>query len=144
MKHKYSKEYQRMCHDFKHRLEVAHKTCVDAPFDAESALHYFIEYLYFMKEYYTLGENVWAAEIKGHNRLKKITEALKEWEEYSQFCFNKYYHIEKSKENANVYDVTPLMHEDADVNSELYVKQLEQHWKKFWKIISKEIRYWWD
>lgn len=71
MKKKFSKQYHKMMKKYSKEAKEIGKNCV--PWDWCNSAEFLINHLKWMKEYYTLGENVVAMEDKEWNSNEKYT-----------------------------------------------------------------------
>ena len=84
---KKSKEYKKMIRKYKKMIRKDAKDASTKPFDYDFGLQMFVDYLYFMREYYELGENVFALELDNYpTRLQILNMILAAYEDWQNCC----------------------------------------------------------
>ena len=160
---KKSKEYKKMIKKYKKMIRNDAKDASIRPWDYGFGLQMFIDHLYFMRDYYALGENVWALEDQSaptrEQILNMILAAYEDW----QNCEHKYviYVDVKDKEKVQLYTdlgyykyTTKLLdkleviafHKYKD-QRETYSKMSEDYArqrKKFFELLGEYIEFLWD
>lgn len=163
MKTKRSKDYKKMMKGYKKLIIKDGKHAATDPFDWGPGLQVFVDHLYFMRDYYALGENVWAEEIPDvpsrEQCLNMILAAYEAWmtcdekymvivykhepdaEEKIQDLLRKGYFLQKREDkNCAIFH----LYEDRKENSEKFVKEYEMHRKRFFELLSDYLEYLWD
>ena len=143
-------QYHKMWKIHKKNILALAKKAANDPFDGEMGLYVMVEHLKFMKDYYQIGYNVWAAEAEGiPTRLQSLTAALEEYDlAYDEDdCLSlKYF---KKKEYDNGW-ILPDYQQPLDPNlsfKEAWDKMNEEmmdHRKKFFVLLRKYMPTWWD
>lgn len=156
---KLSKKYHKMMKKHKKNIMAQARNASVDPFDWEPGLWMLVQHLYFMRDYYELGENVWAKEDKEwrddvkYTRLEMINQILNEYEGWMN-CHDKYFihHDTGGKENGKgiiingertdwwIEDLIP----DYKANVEAFNKEYIKHKRKFFKLLADYIEYLWD
>ena len=122
----HSKQYKKLFK--KHRKEIMKqaKKASKNPFDFGVGLELFVKHLYFMHDYYELGENVWAQENEEITRLEMLNQILAEylaWDRCIDFFAETKWTKEKLEEFKNSY---------------------KKHRKNFFLLLDKYIEELWD
>ena len=166
---KRSKQYKQMMKKWKKKILKDAKDASTSPWDYGFGLDMFVDYIYFMRDYYALGENVWQAE-ESHNEVKdSLNRAINEYEEW-QNCHEKYikiihkseddyekqlkhwlrlgYHLKEEKEdnkNDILKDVSVLyFYEDIRKTYDEMRDEYIKHRDNFFRLVSDNIENWWD
>ena len=166
MRKKFSKEYKDMMKQHKKKImEYAKNASVD-PFDWAPGLQVFVDHLYFMRDYYALGENVWACEIEEHpSREQCLNMIIAEYEAWNN-CEDKYtkiffknepdvdkkvesllaqgYHLKEDKDPMFKDCIFLYLYEDHHENTEKMCKEYEYHRNRFFELVSEHLEYLWD
>lgn len=147
MRNHFSKEYKSMNGRYKQQLKnLVNQT---TPFEYGWGLEIFVKFLYWMRDYYQLGENVialedneWDEKKKNRpSRLESLNMVLKEYEAW-QTCIDKYYQFEHTKDYKQVRHHT--YYENKELNEKLCIQEYNMHRNKFFKLIGEYIEDWWD
>lgn len=132
----------------KHRRKLIKLAKETSPWDYGFGLDYFILFLEFMRDYYEIGVNVddfWEGD---GDRIKTIQKALDEYDKYlvKYDKFNSTLIKDGTVELAGktFTGITTLKVEYDEEDYREYELKKEKHWKKFWSLVSKHIRSWWD
>lgn len=161
---KKSKEYKAMMRHHKKAIMKQARVASKDPFDWGTGLELFVDHLYFMRDYYALGENVWAEEdcnwkssVK-YTRLEMLTQILDEYEEWMH-CDEKYWGWDETdttdtfmwskrptpaETGVHIRKLKNLVFEDDEENRNAYTKEYEEHRKNFFKLLDKYIELLWD
>ena len=146
---KYQKKFKKMAKDVN-------------PWDYYFGLNFLIEHLKFMRDYYELGENVWAQEVEGvPTRLQILNMILVELNDW-QKCDDKYikivlihneedrkevdklcsqgYYIYKDKNNVVILH----KYDTNEKNLKEFEKEYSYHRKRFFELLGTYIEYLWD
>lgn len=141
------REYKKIVR--KYHRQLIKEVKKSGPWDYD-ALTLFVTFLKFMQEYYKTGDNVWAEEIEGHNRLDILNRALHEydcfengagpnWERFNELYDQKdFFNFDNKSE--------PLLSVGSEMKTLAIKIQEEQqeHWNNFCNIIKDEFLYLWD
>ena len=143
MKKKLSKEYKNMCKKYSKDIMKDAKLASKDPFDWFPGLKVFVDHLYFMREYYRLGENVWAQEDENApTREQCLNMILAEYEDW-QHCEDKYYEV-VYKEDSKAFAVYSKVSESREETGDLFLKEYNYHRKRFFELLSDYIEFLWD
>ena len=166
------KEYNEMMKSYRTLLiNDAHKA---TPSDWQFGVDMFIDFLTWMKAYYSLGYNVWALERKDEDpesykdvptRAQSITETLMYYNRW-QSCEGDYYKVAYTDDEVkhyqelgfhlstsdsamnkavnNVSGRVLTLYEDEEKNLEECVKARDDYKHKFFECLEKYIEEWWD
>jgi len=108
-----NEDYQAMMTEYKKSLGKINKDGCSSPWEWSYGLDYLVEFLRFMKDYYTLGVNVWAMERKDEDpkkyknaptRLQTLTKTLEyydKWQNLEDEYITVVEHPETFKEHDN-------------------------------------------
>ena len=152
----------------KKRIMKSAKEASVNPFDWGVSIEMYVNHLYFMRDYYALGENVWACEIEGmSSRKEMLDEILQEYEKW-QNSEDKYVVVlvksdKDYEEQLKKYldagyflkdDIgkEPLLkgvtflykYENFYENIEKCNEEYARHRKNFFELLEKYIEYLWD
>jgi len=167
---KFSKEYNKMFKHYKNIIMKDAKQAASDPFDYGPGLQLFIDHLYFMRDYYRNGENVWACEIEGvpsrEQCLNMILSEYEAWignsdkytkvilmnepnakEEIAKWVSLGYSADYKSSENSpELFKVVVFLHKYGDYkeNQQNEVKEYLHHKKRFFELLCEYIDTLWD
>lgn len=156
---KFSKKYKEMIKRHSKKIKEDAKSAAEDPFDWEPGLQVFVDHLYFMRDYYSLGENVWAKEdctwrddVK-YTRLQMLNQILDEYEGWMN-CEHKYFihHDTGGKENGRglIINGEPTdwwieyLIPDYKENVEAFHKEYDEHKSKFFTLLAEYIEFLWD
>lgn len=164
MKHR-SKDYKKMIKANKKLIMKDAKAASTDSFDWGIGLQVFVDHLYFMREYYELGENVWGAEAEGvPTRLQILNLILATYEEWIN-CENKYtviIHKDEGEEKLKEYlakgyflqerDESPLFKDcyilyryaTFEENTKACSREYNRSRKRFFELLGEYIEYLWD
>ena len=161
-----SKAYRKMKKYYKKLILRDAKSASIDPFDYSFGLQVFVDHLYFMRDYYRLGENVYGAESEdGPSREQCLNMILAEYEEW-QNCDEKYtkvifkgekdaedqlndlmskgYHLKEEKDNMfkDVYFL--YKYEDYHENTQKMCEEYAFHRKRFFELLDLYLQHLWD
>lgn len=162
----FSKEYRKMMKHYKKMILKDAKDASKDPFDYGPGLQMFVDHLYFMRDYYRLGENVWACEEENMpTREQCLNMILAEYEEW-QNCDDKYtkvifkfeadaeqqvkdlvtrgYHLKEETDDMfkDVYFL--YKYEDYHENTQKMCEEYAFHRKRFFELLDTYLEYLWD
>ena len=156
---KRSKEYKNMFKRHKKSIMEQAKYASTDPFDWGVSLELLIKHLYFMRDYYKLGENVWAMEEKGKpTRLECLEMILAEYEDWMH-CDDKYWGWDlgdtedtfmwskkptPEETGRHIMKLKNLVYEDDNKNREAFEKEYKYHRKRFFELLEEYIESLWD
>ena len=163
---KRSKEYKQMLKKYKKLIMKSAREATKSPWEAMFGLDMFINFMNFMKDYYTLGENVWQVDESKQEVIDTLTQTLNEYDAW-QNCEDKYtkvllktnenfekerkhflrlgYHEQPCNDERLFKDVVFLtLYEDYKENNTQMIKEYVEHRDNFFKLISNNISKWWD
>ena len=155
----FSKNYKGMIKRNSKIIKKDAKAAAKDPFDWEPGLQVFVDHLYFMKDYYSLGENVlskedctWRDDVK-YTRLQMLNQILDEYEGWIN-CESKYFihHDTGGKENGKglIINNEPTdwwieyLIPDYKENVAAYKKEYVEHRKNFFNLLNEYIELLWD
>ena len=117
------------------------------PFDYNDGLRLFIEHLRWMKDYYALGENVWAMEEEGEpTRLESLTEALRHYDAWqnAEDKYIKVVELDHDAENGKFsYRFEYLLGDREETYKAMNAEQ-EQERALFFSTLAQYLESWWD
>lgn len=161
-----SKEYKQMCKKWKKIICKDAKNAARDPFDWNPGLQVFVDHLYFMRDYYRNGENVWACEVEdAPSREQCLNMIIAEYEDWMN-CEDKYtkvifkdepgaeeeikrlvslgYHL-KEEDDEMFKDVVFLYKfKDFTKNTNAMVKEYNYHRKRFFELLGEYLEFLWD
>lgn len=152
MKKGFSKEYKKMMKKNRKALNQINKNA--DPFDYNDGLAYLIAHLRWMKDYYALGENVWAMEERDWNpdakdeptRLESLTQVLEHYDAW-QGAEDKYIkcveHDHGEKEGVFSYHFEYLLG-DREATYKALEEEKAYHRAMFFQLLSQYMESWWD
>lgn len=125
------KRYDLIRGEYGKRLLAEHKANFCS---LNNGLSYFITYLRFLRDYYTLSEPNGENNVGDELKMASLTAAVSEYDSY-RTCIAKYY-----KQVGNAIEKT------ADGTDEEVLKRYnserEFHWVKFWQLVMTNIEGW--
>ena len=157
-----SPEYYAMMEKYKKSLTKINKECYKNPWEYAFGLDHLVEFLRFMRDYYALGENVWAEEdkewVKGvkYTRLETLEQTL--------YYYDKWQHIDEEYVKVIKHPETYKEHDNGDgtftvddfgyhceykygsakrTYRKIY-KEKKKYKKLFFKHLYTYIESWWD
>lgn len=158
MKPKRSKEYKKMMRKYKKSIRTKAKEMSQCPWDYGYAVDIFMEYVRFMRDFYTLGENVWQVEESKNEIIESLNKVLSLYEDlekiddkYIVFCerddIEKYlkqgFHLQREQPTMlNHYYLTLL--EDIKENTRALNREYNEIRHDIFRIIERDIKKWWD
>ena len=160
-----NKDYQAMMAKYKKSLTNINKDACHSPWEWSWGLDYLVEFLRFMKDYYTLGVNVWAMERKDEDpkryknaptRLETLTKTLEyydKWQGLEEEYIKVIDHHETYKEHDNGDGTVTI--DDLGYHCEYkygsmkktykkLVKAQEKYKKLFFMSLAEHMEEWWD
>ena len=158
----YSDKYTAMMNKYRKSLNKLNKEGNHCPWEWSFGLDYLVEFLRFMRDYYALGENVWAQEdcewVKGvkYTRLQTLTKTLEyydKWQNVENEYIQVVYHPETYAEHDNEDGTTTV--DDLGFHcvykygtakrTRKKIRKVQDKYKKlFFKNLYKYIETWWD
>ena len=160
---KRSKDYKRMMKKWKRVIRKYGKDASTNPWDWSYGLDAFIQYLYFMRDFYTLGENVWQVDECRQEVVDTLNTTLDEYEawvncddKYTKVLFKNDDNYETNlkhwldlgyyqEEDSSFNDVAFLhLHKDYLENLDKCAQEYNEHKVKFFALLGENIEKWWD
>lgn len=167
-----NKDYQAMLAKYKKSLTKINKDASGSPWEWSWGLDYLVEFLRFMKDYYTLGVNVWAMERKNEDpkryknvptRLETLTKTLEyydKWQGLEDEYIKVIDHPETYKEHDNgdgtvtiddlgchcEYKFGPKNNtrKAMKITYKKLAKAQEKYKKLFFMSLAEHMEEWWD
>lgn len=151
-----SPEYLAMMAKYKKSLNKINREGNQAPWEWSYGLDYLVEFMRFMKDYYTLGENVWGMPEYSKECIDTLTEALdyyNKWQNLDDEYITVIHHPEtyKSHENEDgTITVDDLgfhcvyKYGSAKRTYKKLYKMKRKYKRLFFKTIAENIEKWWD
>ena len=122
------KDIKKLQAHYDKKLRKCHKDCLRS---FGNGLDYFINYLRYLRDYYTLSGKLENVGESNDVRMMALVAAISEYEK-SQTCIRNYYR----EDGVRLLDESP-----ADV-LEKYNKEKATHWGYFWQLVMLNIESW--
>lgn len=150
-----SKEYKDMMAKHKKILDGINREGHQSPWEWSFGLDYFVAFLRFMKDYYTLGENVWSVD-DDTERLETISKALEyydTWQTLEEEYIRVVHHPETRKTHDNEDGTVTV--DDLGYHCEYRYGSMKKTYKRLYKAqkkykklffdtVAENIEKWWD
>lgn len=138
-----SKKYRKMMKSYKKELKKLAKKA--APWEYGFLEEYFITYLRFMKDYFELGENVWQVDETRIPIVESLSGALNAYNEYES-AWDPFFEVfGQDIDDKDIEEISrPLPSKDINKILEKCHRKEDRAWNKFWKIVQKDFKRWWD
>ena len=96
-------------------------------------MEYFVNYLKFMRDYYIINVNEQSSDIDKRN-LATLIQTVLEYDQYLQSTAGYVSVLQDTPDN----DKT----EEQKAQLEKYIREKDEHWKKFWTLIMQNMEGW--
>lgn len=162
---KHSKKYKQILKQYRKSILKCAKEASKCPWESMFGLDMFVEFLKYMKDYYTLGENVFQCDECKENVIDTLTKTLSEYDAW-QHCEDNYtkvlykndinynkdlkhwlrlgYHLQEQTDPLFTNVVFLHKYEDFQENVKEMTKEYLEHRKNFFNLICENIETWWD
>lgn len=127
----FTKEFKQLCQTYDKVLKDSHTINFKA---LNNCMDYFVTYLKFMRDYYTLVEPLVLETGEENRKIAAIATAVSEYEQY-QNCEHKYYG----------FDGTQVIYKIDGTSEEiqqLYSAEKTFHWNNFWNMLRLNMEDW--
>ena len=168
----WSKDYYDMLKEGAEKLDEIHECARKSPWEWSWGLDYFVEFLRFMRNYYKLGENVWAMERRDEDpkRYKNVPSRLESLEK-TLYYYDKWQNLAEDYIKVVNHPETYRTHDNGDgtvtiqdmgfhceykygphnnkkkaakITYKRLSKDQAKYKKKFYKMLMKYLEDWWD
>lgn len=169
---KYSQDYYDMLKEGAEKLDKIHKSARKSPWEWSWGLDYLVAFIRFMRDYYKVGENVWAMEQKDEDpkRYKNVPTRLQTLEK-TLYYYDKWQNLESEYIRVVDHPKTYRAHDNGDgtvtiqdmgfhceykygprnnrrkammITYKKLNKDQAKYKKKFYKMLMKYMESWWD
>ena len=131
-----SKSYKKMIKKYKKELTELNRDASIRPWDWAFGLDYFIAYMRFMQEYFTLKENEDESDEWATRAKNTLTETLNAYEDWKNCSLSEEY-FSHTEDGAIIFTGDESVIEEHN-------KEYARRRKKFFTLLSKYIESWWS